>query len=141
MMGLSCSCDWDVDAAWYYYLTAGDFIKMPSRKRRARCRSFGCGAVLNPGDDVLEFARYRHPCTDVEEKIYGEDGEIPLANYYLCAACGEIYLNLSDIGYECIAPTESMSELLSEYHDLTGFVAGMDYRLFRSCPQVKASDA
>ena len=32
--------------------------------------------------------------------------------------CAEIWLNLTDIGYECLFPNENMENSLSEYHEI-----------------------
>jgi hypothetical protein len=66
----------------------------------------------------LEFERFRDPLTDIEDRIWGD--EVQLANYYLCEPCGEIFLNLEDLGY-CLDITENMNECFEEYWELTGF--------------------
>jgi len=101
-MGLSCSCGGDYG---YYYFPPVDFSIMPERSRRTRC--FSCGKFLNKNDEVLKFDCCR-----------GDDVE--MAPKFYCSRCGEIYFNLSDIGY-CITLGERMEDLLAEYHELSGF--------------------
>lgn len=86
-------------------------------KRRKRCAS--CRELIEIGTDCLEFDRMRAPYTEIEQKIMGD--EVPIAPWYMCEKCGEIYLNLQDIGY-CLNLGEDMRDCLKEYHELTGFV-------------------
>ena len=117
-MSLSCSCqEWDGDG-WAFY-GATDFKKFEA-SRRKRCCS--CQNLIGIGDDALEFERFRYPITQVEEDIYGDGCEIPLASYWMCENCGEVYLNLDDLGF-CVDITEKMSDLLKEYQEMTGFKA------------------
>jgi len=105
-VGLSCSCGGDYD---WYYNAPEDFIKFKP-KRRKRCCS--CGELINIGSDCLEFDRYK-----ISE--YGD--EIYLASKFMCEKCGEIFLNLSDLGYCLTIGIYSMQECLEEYWELTGF--------------------
>jgi len=115
-MGLSCSCgDWEGEPGSWTYFDPEDFIKF-SKARRKRCSS--CKKLIGIGDDCLEFLRERAPYTEIEERICGE--EIPMSPLFMCEHCGEIYLNLSAVGY-CLSPDNSMDEYLMEYHELTGF--------------------
>jgi len=75
--------------------------------------------------------RERYPYDDIESKIKtGRDIDdamndtptIQIADHYHCEACGEIYLNLVAIGYECLWPAENMQSALKEYHEITGFL-------------------
>lgn len=119
-MGLSCGCqEWDGDG-WAFY-GATDF-KTFEAPRRKRCCS--CNELINIGSDALEFERFRFPISRVEEDIYGDDGEISLASYWMCERCGEIYLNLDVLGF-CIDITERMENLLNEYQEMTGFEASL----------------
>ena len=117
-MSLSCSCqEWDGDG-WAFY-GATDFKKFEA-SRRKRCCS--CKVLIDIGTDALEFERFRYPISQIEEDIYGNGGEITLASYWMCEKCGEIYLNLDDLGF-CVDITEKMSDLLKEYQEMTGFKA------------------
>ena len=114
---LSCSCpEYEPDEPgewWYFY--PDDLTKFEG-KRRKRCKS--CHALIDLGSDCLEFKRERNPWTELEEDICGQ--EIPIASYFFCERCAEIYLNLTAVGY-CFGPTENMEHALEEYWDLTGF--------------------
>lgn len=111
---LSCSCDYDDEPIWHYY-SADDFKKFDKNKRKRCC---SCKKLIDKESLCLEFERFRYPRTDIEERIY--TCEIPLASFFMCERCGEIYLNLEAIGF-CISIEDDMEECLSEYHQLTGF--------------------
>ncbi len=117
---LSCECDYDDydnDAVWYYNVPEWFQVHLPTRRKR--CKS--CGKFIAIGDECLEFERSRDARSEIEERIYGSGWDaVPLASYYHCKDCGEIYLNLSAIGY-CIPPDTDMQKALQEYHELSGF--------------------
>lgn len=118
MSALSCDCDYEAEPGvfcWYY---PGDFELMPTLSRRKRCVS--CKILIAPNSEVLCFKRDKVPATEVECKIYGENGEIPLAPWYLCEKCGEVFLTLYEIGYKCIDPRKTL-QAQKEYWDMTGF--------------------
>ena len=111
-MPLSCECDeWDGDGIGWY--VPSDFSELKTKKSK-RCKS--CGIPIRPEDTVLEFERFHYPSDEIEIKIYGDDGstEIPNASWFLCAVCGEIFLNLDDLNF-CVRPDENMNELLEVY--------------------------
>jgi len=56
------------------------------------------------------------PLSDVEINIYGEDGEIPMASWFMCESCGDIYFSISELGF-CVSLDESMQAALDEYRD------------------------
>jgi len=111
---LTCSCDYN-DSGWYYY-TPNDFTVF-TQKRRKRCCS--CGKFLNFGNQSIEFGRYRQPISDIEERICGD--EIKMASWFMCEGCGEIFLNLADLGY-CHHLGCDVGEDLKEYWCMTGFI-------------------
>lgn len=113
---LSCGCnEWEGDfGTWAFY--PPDNFELFSSKRRKRCSS--CNQLITIGDNCLKFSRVRAPYTEIEQRISGD--EISKAALFLCEKCGEIYLNLTEIGY-CLCPTEEMAEALEEYWELTGF--------------------
>lgn len=117
-MALSCSCDFELEPGIKRWIADEDFSKMPLLSRRKKCCS--CNNLLEPGSEVVKITRNKVPETDVEIKIYGEDGEIPLATWYLCEKCGEIYLTLTEIGYKCIYPPDTL-DAREEYWEITGF--------------------
>ena len=133
-MILSCSCDCDYDYApgdWYFDgPLAPEFITLDF-KRRKRCCS--CGKLINLKSLCIEHPRARYPHDDIESRIVTgrdlddslcDEAPIRIASYYHCETCAEIYLNLTDIGYECLNPHDDMCEALKEYHELTGFKKG-----------------
>ncbi len=100
----------------FLWNTPEDFSKL-NTKRRRRCCS--CEDLINIGADCLEFERVRQP-NYVETNIYGEDAEINIASWWMCGECGEIYLNLQNIGY-CLDIQTPMMQYMEEYHEITGF--------------------
>ncbi len=101
-MGLSCSCDYDDDYEWYY-LAPSDFTTLKT-SRRVRCKS--CNALIDIGATCTEFKIY--------DSSENGDKERKLPMHH-CESCADIYFNLFELGYMCIAPDEDMRELLSEY--------------------------
>lgn len=111
-MPLSCSCpDWDPEPGEHIWYEPAGYIEFAAR-RRQRCWS--CNELISIGALCSRIGRFRIPDTDVECSIYGEDGEIPLANKYLCERCSDIYYSLSELGF-CVSPMEDQRELLKEY--------------------------
>ncbi len=43
-----------------------------------------------------------------------------MSSLFVCGKCGEIYLNLAEIGY-CLGPKDDMGEAIEEYWEMTGF--------------------
>jgi len=114
-MSLSCSCyEYDGEGVFWY---PPDWFVNLTTKRRKRCLS--CNSLINLNTPCLEFPYYSGCKDDIEYRIHG-DVEIRRGTYRLCESCGEIYLNLSSIGY-CLDISNSMVEYLKEYHELTGF--------------------
>lgn len=114
---LTCSCDFELEepGQWQFYCPT-DFSVFQA-KRRKRCCS--CKALIDIGAPCLRFDRERLPCTEIEEKIEGD--LIEMAPLWMCEQCGEIYLNLSDIGY-CLDITKRMSEYLKDYWEITEYI-------------------
>lgn len=113
-MPLSCGCDNEYEPGTKVVYYGEDFEPLQA-SRRKRCQS--CNALIDIGALAVQFQRFKVPDSEIEVNIYGEDGEIPLAPHYVCEKCGEIYLNLLDLGFECITPYENMRDLLKEYQD------------------------
>lgn len=119
-MGLSCACDFDGSDFDWYWTTDGKF-HMLTTSRRKRCKS--CGDLIELGSDVILIERYRGPNTEMEEKILGEDAEIPLANWHFCEECGGLYLALNELEYCISMPTEglcNMRELVKQHNLMRG---------------------
>lgn len=126
-MSLSCSCNWEPEpgAICYSYDSATcDFEKLKTSKRKRCC---SCKGLIDIGSLCIRHPRYRYPYNEIEARItdsdwdLNEEPSIQMADEYQCEACGEIWLNLTAIGYECLWPGENMQEALKEYHDMTGF--------------------
>ena len=111
---LSCTCDHHYGEGWHYY-PPHDFSRLESKKRKRCC---SCGHLIDKMAECLSFRRCRTTESDIEERIYG--GEVPLSPWFMCEQCGEIYLNLSEIGY-CINLNDNMNDLLIEYWNIVGF--------------------
>lgn len=114
-MSLSCTCDFECDSPGSWYGEADDWFKPLTTSKRKRCLS--CNELIDIGSESLRVYRWHPPWTDIELNIYGD--EVPLAPKYMCGKCGEIYLNLSALGY-CVN-FGNMQDLLEEYHEMTGF--------------------
>jgi hypothetical protein len=50
-----------------------------------------------------------------------DEPTIRISDHYQCERCGEIWLNLQALGFECLAPGEDMVDALAEYHEMTGW--------------------
>ncbi len=128
-MSLSCSCDYDYepepgDKQYIFQDASLDFEPL-NTNRAKRCCS--CGSLISVGKLCIRYHRFRQPYTEVEARFHNIDFEcleepiIKIADHFHCEECGEIYLNLSAIGYECLSPSENMKETLKEYQELSGF--------------------
>ena len=110
---LACSCNYDSDGWWYYH--PHDFTILQTKRRRRCC---SCASQIEIGATCVELERYRSPNTDIEERIYGD--EVPMASWWLCEWCGEMFFNLDALGY-CYWAGDSLIDNLMEYWELTGF--------------------
>jgi hypothetical protein len=109
-MSLSCSCGDPEDCDWYWHEPA-DYSTLDTKRRR-RCKS--CGTLIDVGSIVAMFLRDRYANGDIEERIYGEGCEIPMAEWYHCETCADLYFSLSELGF-CVSPDEDMRGLVKEY--------------------------
>ena len=64
---------------------------------------------------MVKFPTWRNTHNDIEDRIYGEGGEVPMSDKYMCEECGDIYFSLVELGF-CVNTAFSMKELLEEYH-------------------------
>jgi hypothetical protein len=113
---MSLYCEYpgsDGNFEWYFY-TPDDYT-LYFGTRSTRCRS--CNARITPFDIVTEYFRFRYPRTDVEERIYGESGEVELATWYHCERCSDIAFSLTELGFG-FELSDSMDNLLQEYRQL-----------------------
>ena len=130
-MSLSCSCDYEYDfdpGDWYYCFEKAEYLIQLATARRKRCCS--CKQLINIGATCNIYPRVRYPYTEAESRIcinrdledaLCDEATIPMVPHYHCEKCAEIFLNLTDIGYECILPNEDMRKLLKEYRVWSGF--------------------
>lgn len=126
-MSMSLSCDCNYDDAWYEWYANG-FHPLQTQRRR-RCKS--CKRLIDIGADCMQFHRSRDSRTEIEERIYGDNGsDVPMASWYLCEECGEIYKMLSDLGF-CMNLGEDMRENLKEYQRC---YAHESWRKHHGCP-------
>jgi len=110
---LSCSCP-DYNEGEYYTFNL-DFSTLKTNRRKRCC---SCKELINIGTVCVNFRRFRDPCTDLEERIHGD--EVELATWYMCEKCGEIFFNLEDLKY-CLDIGQNMNDYLQEYWELTEF--------------------
>lgn len=113
-MPLTCSCDFEPEPGDWYYSGSKDYMPFPDR-RRTRCNNPACGKLISPDDVVSRFSRVKCPYTEAECKIYGEDGEIPLAPHWLCEECADLYWSISDLGF-CASPCEDLKQLAKDWN-------------------------
>ncbi len=109
-MTLTCYCDCD-DHAWWYE-GVGEIAPLATKRSRRCC---SCKVRIAVGEDCAAIPRYRHPEYDsIEERIYGEGGEVPLATWYLCDRCAGLYESLDSLGF-CDLIGQNLIEVCREY--------------------------
>lgn len=107
---LTCECG-DGDFAWWH---EGPKPIAPLVTKRAR-RCCSCKERIAVGDECSAVPRYRNPnYGSIEERIYGEGGEIPMATYFLCDRCAGLYESLDGLGF-CVSLDEDLRETCREY--------------------------
>ena len=130
-MSLSCSCDYGSDlgpGSWLYSsnIHNNDFVHLDTTRAKRCC---SCGKLIRVGECCIKYPRYRYPYSGVESKIkcrcdlddaFADEPGIRISDHYHCEWCGEMYLNLTSIGYKCLLPDEDMRKSLKEYHELSG---------------------
>ena len=122
-MSLSCSFDYDLEPGYTCWYVGDKWLKYDF-KRAPKCCS--CGNKIKDGGfgkDALVFYRFKVPEHDVEISIYGEDGEIPRANWYMCFECGWRYRALESAGY-AIDIRKDMRPLFLEHEELSAIGQG-----------------
>ena len=62
----------------------------------------------------MMFARWRSPVWEIEERIYGDGGEVWLATWYLCDRCAGLYESLTSLGF-CNILGDNLIEACREY--------------------------
>lgn len=109
-MALACSCG-DFDDHEWHYQGPEDYEDMPSGRARKRC--FSCRTLIDPGAVTTRFLRYRGAKTIIEEEIYGMD--VPLADWWACEECSDLYFSLKELGFCITIGDESMKDMVREY--------------------------
>jgi len=135
-MSLSCDCDYEYEFSpgeWDYEYKDNLYLIPLTTTRRKRCCS--CNKLIDIGSICNKYPRSRYPYSDIEARIttgrnledcFNDEATTPIACHYHCKRCAEIWLNLTEIGYECLFPNENMEESLKEYHELSGFKANQE---------------
>jgi hypothetical protein len=114
-MSLSCTCgEWDGDG--WYYVPSTDYTTLQTTKRHRCC---SCETLIELDAIVTSFQRFRGVQDPIEERIYGEDGEVRISTWYMCETCSDLYFSLDALGF-CINLGDSMHGLVEEYHDTYG---------------------
>jgi len=108
MSELTCNMDADGDYDWYYD-QPDDFTALDTKRSRKCC---SCGERIAVGEQVLRFFCHHPVRNDIEERIYGD--EVPMASRYMCEPCGDLALNLAELGY-CTPPGDDMRKLVWQY--------------------------
>lgn len=116
-MSLSCYCEYDPEPGDVVWWKPQDYT-VYARNRRTKCCS--CGNTISHGDTCLEFDRSKIPDSEIECRIYGEDGEIPRASWWMCETCGDLFWSLDELGFDCISLSDNMRELVKEYAAIYG---------------------
>jgi hypothetical protein len=106
-MSISCDCGGG-DYDWYY--NAPKDYSVLRTNRRQRC--YSCRELIDLGSDVGVFDNWRVPSTDIQVRIYGEDGEIPMADHYMCETCIGLFWAITELGF-CVSMVkgERMADL------------------------------
>jgi len=108
-MPLTCDCGYDYD---YLYVPDKNYSILETKKRK-RCVS--CKSLIDLGAIVLALACERYAKSEVEEKIYGEGCDVPMATKYYCEQCADLFFSLTELGF-CIDLDDDLRELAKEYN-------------------------
>ena len=113
-MGLSCCCGYEREPGMRLAYGPDDYEELSAR-RRQRCMS--CTGLIDVGAIAARITMVRIAGNEIEERIYGEGGEIPLADKWLCERCADLYFSLDELGF-CVNPHDDMRELVEEYAEM-----------------------
>lgn len=119
-MSLYCSTDFDDYGGDWSWMWDRAETKLLATKRSRKCCS--CGEKIKPGDPAAVVNRLRRPKDDIEERIYGEDGEVYMADWYFCETCNDLALSLDELGF-CfeLGGKQSLAEQIKEYRKEEAF--------------------
>ena len=109
---LTCECG--DDAAWWY----DDHREVAplATKRMRRCCS--CKDRIAVGDDCKPFPRWRYPEPgSIEERIFGDGGEVAMPTWYLCDRCAGLYESLDSLGF-CGLLGQDLRAVCREYAEM-----------------------
>ncbi len=109
-MSLSCTCDFNGDGWWY--IPPDNYSELKTKKRQRCC---SCKELIDKSALCGVFERYRLAKTDIEINIYGEEGDVRLANRYMCETCLDLYYSLDALGFCIYLNGDSMQSLVKEY--------------------------
>lgn len=112
-MPLLCECDYCPEPGDTIMEDITDYITLSTARSR---KCYSCGVKIAVGDLCSEVPRFKIPSSDIELKIYGEEGEIRIAPKHMCERCSDIYNSLTELGF-CGQPWEDQRELLKEYQE------------------------
>lgn len=112
-MSLTCDCDYDPEPGAVMWEWSSDYSTLNTIRTRKCC---SCGEVIQPGDLVAAFDRYKVPDCQAEWNIYGEDEwQGPSrATWYHCEPYADQMFNLQALGF-CLSISDNMQDLLKEY--------------------------
>lgn len=113
-MTLSCDCEYDPEPGDTIWWPPRDFSTYTGR-RKVKCCS--CHDKIASGDLCGEFFRDKIAEGEIEERIYGENGHVPRASWYMCEKCTGLYFSLYDLGF-CVNISDDMRTLVKEYAQL-----------------------
>lgn len=109
---LTCGCeDFCPEPGDTYIHSISDYKPAQFTGYRKRCKN--CRTQIDKLALCVEVHRVKVPDTDVECAIYGEEGEIPRASWWLCESCADIFFSLEELGY-CV-PIGEIKATLKEY--------------------------
>jgi hypothetical protein len=63
---------------------------------------------------VIALERERGVCSDVEASIFGDDALVPLADWWMCERCADLFYSLIELGF-CVMLGDDMRDLVKEY--------------------------
>jgi hypothetical protein len=109
-MSLSCDSGYDVDGDWWWI---GPYQEEPLSTRRAR-KCCSCKAKISIGEISRKVERYRK-ATEFEETRGISDGEVQIANWYLCETCGDLSDSLTELKFCYTLGDDSLKKQIIDY--------------------------
>ncbi len=113
-MSLSCSCEYYPEAGDIMWYMPDDYTTLTTATRKACC---SCKTMIEKNAICLKFDRVKIADSDIEEKIHGEDGEIPRASWYMCESCSDLFYSFTELDF-CIYPGDDMRTLPDQLKEL-----------------------